>query len=360
MIRLILNSRNFSIKLKKVEKQIMNTIIIGLGPHGNRVLKAVQSIDKLNLFGLVDLSPEVLEAVDTNGAVIKTDNLDQLLSQHKIEVACITTNGPSHAALATQCIKAGVKYIMVEKPLACSVEECQQMIDTANKYDVKLIVDHPRRVSKNYGLVQEMIAQGELGEIRNIYIQRPGIGLGCLATHSFDLASYFVDKPVKAVTGWVDEPKKNNPRGDKFVDPGGTVVLDYGDGVKGLISQIEDGAGPIFVEINLTGGRVHIDEKTDRLEIIKRDLTVKKMPGKPAGYDHIINPEGIGGKRNLVDEITWLLEDLINNTEPKSRAQYGYDSIETLVAAYVSHESGHIPVSIPLEKKHHSKWLPIT
>lgn len=338
----------------------MKTIIIGLGPHGKRVLKAVQSVEKLELHALVDLSQEVLDSIAVEGESIKSQDLDKILESQDIKVACITTNGPSHAALAIKCMKAGVKFVMVEKPLACSLAECQKMMDTAEKYGVKLIVDHPRRVSKNYGLVQEMIEKGELGEIRNIYIQRPGIGLGCLGTHSFDLASFFVGKPVQAVTGWVDEPKKKNPRGEKFVDPGGTVVLDYGEGIKGLISQIEDGAGPIFVEINLSAGRVHIDEKTDRLEIIKRDLSIKKAPGKPAAYEHIINPNGIGGKRKLVDEITWLLEDLVNNDSPKSIAKYGYDSIEILVAAYVSHENGHMPVSLPLDKKYHSKWLPIT
>lgn len=338
----------------------MNTIIIGLGPHGRRVLKAVQAVEKLNLYGLVDLSREVLDSIEVEGNVFKSQNLDETLNDKSIEVACITTNGPSHAFLAIKCMEAGVKKIMVEKPLACSVEECQRMMDVAERYGVKLIVDHPRRVSKNYGLVQQMIANGELGEIRNIYIQRPGIGLGCLATHSFDLANFFVGKPVQVVNGWVDEPKKKNPRGEKFVDPGGTVVLDYGDGVKGLISQIEDGAGPIFVEINLTAGRVHIDEKTDRLEIIKRDLSVNKGPGRPATYAHITNPNGIGGKRKLLDEINWLLEDLAEDKTPISKAQYGYDSIEILVAAYVSHEEGHRSVALPLDNKYHTKWLSIT
>ena len=338
----------------------MNTVIIGLGPHGKRVLKAVEAVDQLSLIAVVDLSEEVLANMELNANTVKTTDLNGLLNNHQIDVACITTNGPSHAKLAIQCMEAGVKHVMVEKPLACSLEEAQRMIEAANQHGVRLIVDHPRRVSKNYGLVKEWIHKGDLGEIRNIYIQRPGIGLGCLGTHSFDLANYIVGKPVKAVSGWVDEPVKKNPRGDQFVDPGGTVVLDYGSGVRGIITQIEDGAGPIFVEINLTAGRVHIDEKMDRLEIIKRDLAVKKKPGKPAAYEVILNPGGIGGKRSLVQEITWLLKDLIQNSSPKSKAEYGMDSIEILVAAYLSHEKGHQPVQLPLAKSYYSKWLPIT
>lgn len=337
----------------------MNTLIIGLGPHGKRVLKAVSNSEHLSIAAAVDLSQEVLDSLDLN-AEQKFTSLDDALVSSNIDLACITTNGPSHAKLAIQCMRAGVKHVMVEKPLACSLNESKEMMDIAKEYGVKLAVDHPRRFSKNYRFVQKMIANGELGNFRTIYIQRTGIGLGCLATHSFDLANYLSGlKPVK-ITGWVDEPVKKNPRGDHFVDPGGTVVLDYGQGRKGFVSQIEDGSGPIFVEINCTAGRVHIDEKGDILEIIKRDLNVVKAPGRGAAYERVLNPENIGGKRVLVDEIQWLLEDLVKSDRPSSKAEYGYDSIEILMAAYVSHENGNCPVSLPLSEENHSKWLPIT
>lgn len=337
----------------------MNTLIIGLGPHGKRVLTAVNQSEHLSVGAVVDLSHEVLESLDIE-AEKKFTSLTDALESCRIDLACITTNGPSHAKLAIQCMKAGVKHVMVEKPLACSLDESKEMIAVASECGTKLAVDHPRRFSKNYALVQKMISSGELGEFRTIYIQRTGIGLGCLATHSFDLANYLSGlKPLK-VTAWVDEPVSNNPRGEQFVDPGGSVILDYGQGRKGFISQIEDGAGPIFVEINFTAGRVHIDEKGDILEIIQRDLSVLKTPGKGAAYKRILNPDNIGGKRVLVDEIQWLLEDLVQSARPSSRAEYGYDSIEILIAAYVSHENGNCPVALPLSEEYNSKWLPIT
>ena len=339
----------------------MNAIIIGLGPHGNRVVKAINNSASIQLFALVDLSEEALSKVSVEETVIKTTDLNGLLQQKQpIDIACITTNGPSHAPLAIRCMEAGIKHIMVEKPMACSIEECQQMISVAKARSSKLVVDHPRRYSKNYGYIAGNIQSGRWGKIRAVYIQRPGIGLGCLGTHSFDLATYLIGKPVQSVAAWIDEPVKNNPRGAQFIDPGGTVILNYGNGIKGIISQIEDGAGPISIEVNLTAARVRLDEKMNVLEVIERDLSVKKGPGKGAAYQQIINPDNIGGKRNLVDEIQWLLEDLIDSEEPKSSAQHGLDSIEILVAAYLSHENGNTPVALPLEKEHYSKWLPVT
>lgn len=337
----------------------MKTIIIGLGPHGQRVLSAVMASDKLKLIGVVDLSSEVLVSLNVP-TELKHSDLDLVLSKMEVDLACITTNGPSHAALAIKCMESGVKHIMVEKPMACSLQECFDMQQVAQEMGVRLAVDHPRRFSKNYGLVRQLAEENQLGEFRSIYIQRPGIGLGCLATHSFDLANFISAMKPRRIVAWVDDPKKINPRGGQFVDPGGTVIMEYGSGKRAIVTQIEDGAGPIFVEVNYTAGRVHIDEKGDRLEIIKRDLSVTKKPGQGAVYKTTLNPNGIGGKRVLTDEIRWLLEDLVTKDKPSSNAQHGFDSIEVLVAAYLSEELGNAPIELPIDKKHYSKWLPIT
>ena len=61
-----------------------------------------------------------------------------------------------------------------------------------------------------------------------------------MATHSFDLANYIFDCFPLKVTGWVDKPVNINPRGSHFIDPGGLVVLDYGNDKKAIISQVEN------------------------------------------------------------------------------------------------------------------------
>lgn len=337
----------------------MKTLIIGLGPHGKRVLSAVQNSTLLEVGGLVDLSAEVLSGLE-QPENLKFTNLDKALQATTYDLACITTTAPVHAALAIKCMDNGIKNIMVEKPLACSLGESKEMLKAAERNNARLAVDHPRRFSKNYRLVKGIIDAGELGQFKSVYIQRPGIGLGCLATHSFDLANFLSGlRPLK-ITAWVDEPLTRNPRGDQFVDPGGTVILDYGEGRKGLISQLEDGAGPMFVEVNFTEGRVHLDEKNDFLEIIKRDLSVVKKPNQGAVYERIINPDNIGGKRSLVGEIQELLEDLVSNEQPMSTGEHGYDAMEILMAAYLSHENGNMPIPLPLSSKHDAKWLPVT
>ena len=99
-----------------------------------------------------------------------------------------------------------------------------------------------------------------------MYLQRPGIGLGCLGVHSFDMANYLIGKSPQKITGWIDEPIGINPRGSQFVDPGGLVVIDYGEGIRATVDQIEDGSGPAGTEIILNHARIRVDEKNNILD----------------------------------------------------------------------------------------------
>ena len=115
-----------------------------------------------------------------------------------------------------------------------------------------------------------------------------------------------------------------------------------------------------MVEIHLTQARITLDEKLDRLEVVVRDMGVKKNPKQQAAYHQMINPDHFGGKRSLVNEISSVISDLIQNPEPIANLESGFNSIELLVAAYVSDDNNHQPVKIPLSVEYDTKWLPIT
>lgn len=334
-------------------------LIIGMGPQGQRIERAIEKSTLMSTVAVVDLEQEKLIGLDLDPSILRSTSVQEAL-QTRPEVVCVATSAPSHLELTRTVINNGVKYVMVEKPLTCSLQEATEMLTIAKQHDTLVCVDHPRRYSKNYRFIREQILSGNWGEPLSIYIQRPGIGLGCLGTHSFDLANFLLGKKPQKVTGWVDRPRKSNPRGLEFIDPGGLVVMDYGEDLKATIHQFEVGAGPMFVELNLTEARIHLDEKTGELQIIERDLNVKKGPNRPAAYNVIRNPNGIGGSRVLVEEIQMVLEDLITSGRPLASGEAGRDSIEVLTAAYVSDEKGNIPIELPLDPAHHSKWMPIT
>ena len=340
---------------------VPRTIVIGVGPQGRRTIDVVQGMAELELTAVVDLSEKALSELDLPINVGRYTSLKEVKDHGALDVVCIASNGPSHRQLTEEAVALGAKYILVEKPMACSSEDCQAMIELCDTAGVRLAVNQSRRHDPMYRWLRDEIRTGKWGEVRSIWIQRPGIGLGCLATHSFDLASFLADSDVLEVSAWIDDVVGKNPRGEQFVDPGGLVVGTMKSGARMTVAQIEDGAGPMSVEVNLTGARLRIDEKGNDVEIIVRDRTVIPGPNRPPVFDRVALPEGLSARTNMRVMLTGVLSELIGGGEMVCGSRYGKAAVDVLVAAYLSHQSGHRPVVLSqLTEEHLAMKLSVT
>ena len=183
--------------------------------------------------------------------------------------------------------------------MACSVGDCEAIIEQADKKKVRLAVNHARRFDPAYLWVREQFRSGRLGTPRAMWIQRPGIGLGYLGVHSFDLVNYFTGLSVDGVQAWIDKPVGPNPRGEQFVDPGGQVLLHCGPDFRATVVQIEDGAGPMSIEMDFTKARVRMDDWSGDVEIIERDRSVKPGPNRPPAFQRCHLPEHLRAKPDM-------------------------------------------------------------
>jgi predicted dehydrogenase len=331
-----------------------------MGPHGRRIVDVVGRFEKLELTAVVDRAETALAYDKLPADTSRLQSTDKLWASG-VDVVCIATNGPSHAALAAEAMDHGVGYLMVEKPMACSVDECRQIAEQAAKAGTRVAVDHVRRYAPAYRWLAERIASGDWGQVRAIWMQRPGIGLGCNAVHSFDTVRFLTGRKVERVTAWVDDPIGKNPRGADFVDPGGLVVMEMGHGLRAVVAQIEDGAGPTAVEIDMTAARIRLDEQSGAIEIVERDLSVKPGPGRPAAYRRPELPAGLSAKTDMLTMIEGCLSDLLSDAAVESDAAQGLATVEILVAAYLSHRRGNVAVAVPLTSPSDRKeWLPVT
>jgi predicted dehydrogenase len=334
--------------------------ILGLGPHGRRIARAISSSPRIELVAGVDTNRGAANETDALGATVYSSSA-ALWENGGAELVCVATNGPSHAALALEAIEAGARFVLIEKPMACSLAECDAIVAAASEAGVRVAVDHPRRYNRGYTWVRAGVHEGRWGQLRTMWIQRPGIGLGCLGTHSFDLARFLSGQEILRVTAWIDEPRTTNPRGAEFVDPGGLIVLEMSDGLRAVVAQVEDGAGPMSVELDFTGARIRIDERAAELELVVRDTTVPKGPDSPAKHSLSLNPAGSLLRRDLVGEIRTLLEELTSEDPVSSDERQGVASIEALVGAYLSHRQGNVPIALPCsDPSDRALWLPVT
>jgi predicted dehydrogenase len=339
----------------------LKAAVIGLGPQGKRIVGALGGIRGVELAAVVDARKDALAWPELPSSVARFEDAARLWSSPSIDLVCIATNAPSHASLAIAAMDAGVRRVMVEKPMACSVDECRRMIEAAHRTGSRLSVNQSRRHDAFYRWLRDEIREKHLGDLRAIWIQRPGIGLGCLGTHYFDLVRFLADREVITASAWIDDFIGPNPRGAQFRDPGGLVVLDLGERVRAVIAQIEDGAGPMAVEIDLTLGRVRIDERYDRVEIFARDPSVVPGPDRPPVYVEKKAPAGLSAKTNVVDMTKGVIVELAGDGPLECDALHGLATIEVLAAAYASHRRGHVPVSIAhLANEERAEWLSIT
>lgn len=223
------------------------------------------------------------------------------------------------------------------------------MIDKAGKIGALLGVNHSRRFVPAYRWLAEKVSSGDWGRLRAFRSSCPGIGLGCLGTHFLDLARFISRENIVAVSGWVDPERGPNPRGGQFHDPGGMVVAEYDSGARCVHHQIEDGAGPVSIALDLTSARVVVEEREGKVEILWRDPTVKPGPGRPPRFEAVSLPEGTPLRLDLVEMTADALRELKEGGKLLCEAEHGYRSLEAIVATHFSHSRNHAPVRLPLE-----------
>ncbi len=332
--------------------------MVGLGPHGHRMIDALLKSGAVDVIAGIDRSPKALEGAPLPPSAKRSESLAEVLVAG-VDVLCIMTNGPSHAPIALEALQAGVKGFIIAKPMACSVADCQAVIAEAKARGARVGVDHIRRYTPAYRFLRDRVASGEWGVPRAAWVQRPGIGLGCNGTHSFDLAQYLLGSHATRVSGWLDPVRGDNPRGKDFVDPGGLVVIELANGARVTVAQIEDGAGPGSVELDLTAARVRVDEKSGEIEISERDLSVKPAPGKPAVYRRGTVPEGVTARVDMHQGLAALLKEVLGTGEIAADAAHGLASIAVLAAAHVSARRGSAPVAVD-DPEVASLFMPVT
>lgn len=95
---------------------------------------------------------------------------DLLINDPEVDAVYIATPPGSHAAYTLKVAAAG-KPVYVEKPMAISNAECQQMIDACAKANVPLFVAYYRRSMPIFLKVKELVTSGTIGEVRMVNIR---------------------------------------------------------------------------------------------------------------------------------------------------------------------------------------------
>lgn len=326
----------------------MRAAIIGLGPMGRRHVAALQRVAGVELVGVCDAREEALAWEGVPASAARLPSAAVLLAALHPELVVVATTAPSHGELVVAAARGGARAVLCEKPMATSLAAARAMMAACRESGTVLAVNHCRRHVPAYRWLAAQIASGRWGQIRGVRMGIPGIGLGCLGTHFLDLMRMLSGEEFVAVSGWVDPERGANPRGAHFHDPGGLVVAQGRAGTRFVLHQIEDGAGPGSIALDLTGARVVIEERSRAVHILWRDTSTPTGQGRPPRFEEVALPEEHPLELDIVALTAEVIGELVAGQVPTCAAEHGYASLEAVVATYLSHEQGHLPVALPL------------
>lgn len=138
--------------------------IYGCGTIAEVHAKAISEIPEAELFAVCDLNTKAAEAFAERHGTRTFADLDEMLLCDEVDAVSICTPNGTHAPLATRALLSG-KHVILEKPMAISVVECDTIIDAARKSGRKITVISQMRTSPDVLRAKEIIDSGALGKI---------------------------------------------------------------------------------------------------------------------------------------------------------------------------------------------------
>lgn len=287
----------------------------------------------------------------------------EMLEKEEIDVVVIGTESGYHAEIALYCMNKG-KHVIVEKPMALSVEDADKMIEASKANRVKLCVSHQNRFNKPIQLMRRALDEGRFGKLINgtarilwnrnmsYYQQAPWRGTWDLdggtlmnqCIHNIDLLQWMLGGEIDTVYSMADTFIR-----DIEAEDFGAILIKFKNGAIGLVEGSacvypknleetlsifgEKGTACIGgIAVNKIENWRFSDEKQNEEEICANE---EKDPDTVYGFGHPLL------FKDMIDAIKFDREPLINGEEGKK-------SVEIVLAAYKSRLTG-LPVKFPLE-----------
>jgi UDP-N-acetyl-2-amino-2-deoxyglucuronate dehydrogenase len=227
----------------------LNFGIIGCGRIAYKHAEAIKKNEKANLLSVCDvIEDRVVNYKDKYGAQEHYIDYQELLENPDLDVVSICTPSGMHAEMGIAAAKAG-KHVIVEKPMAMSLQDADDLINACDENGVKLAVCFQNRFNPPVQKLRRALEEGRFGKLthgsavvrwfrpQDYYDQAPWRGTrandgGCLmnqSIHNIDLLQWMMG-PVESVFGYT----ANNLRKIECEDVG-VAVLKFKSGALGVI-----------------------------------------------------------------------------------------------------------------------------
>ncbi len=234
---------------KVVKGRTVRYAVVGVGWISQAaMLPGVEHTGNSEVVALVTSHEQKAQVVGETygiGKVISYDEYDSLLQSGEIDAAYLATPNFDHVGLAVRTLDAGV-HLLLEKPMAVSVSECEQIIAASKRSGAKLMIAYRLHFEPGTLKAIERIREGEIGTVRffNSSFSQQVSGQNHRAKHGFwagpvpDMGPYplnmvrnvFGAEPIRvAAMGVNTDPERFADESGKPFDDTVAVTLTFPD-----------------------------------------------------------------------------------------------------------------------------------
>lgn len=357
---------------------MINVAIIGCAKIAHLHAKAILQIPELNFKAVWSRTPESAQKFVDEYGVKSYSTIPEMIKAENIQMAVICTAHPYHADPAIQAMEAGAN-VLIEKPLASTLQDCDRIIEAAHRTGRKTGVISQRRWYQPIVRMKKAIDEGKIGTPALGTIQMLGWrdrsyfesdawrgsweleGGGVLVNqspHQLDLLQWLMGDIDEVFGYWSNinhpyiEVEDTAVALIRFKNGGLGNILVSNSQKPGIYGKVHiHGSNGATVGAQPEGGAMFIAGKTTIAEAPKLDLWT--VPGE----EHLMEEwnKADSDEFHSVDAMTWYfkqqLEDfkdaIVNDSQPLVTAEEGRKTVELFTAIYRSQRDGK-PVKFPL------------
>lgn len=196
----------------------INVGVVGCGYWGPNLIRNFRSLPNCTLKTMCDLNEDRLSHLKSLYPEVEGEtDFNRMLSNGGLDAVIVATSVRHHYSMAKASLLAG-KHTFIEKPMASSVQECEELIEIAERNGLVLMIGHTFLYSPAVRKIKEIVEWGDLGEIRYICARRLNLGLfqkdinvaWDLAPHDLSIILHIME----------ESPLSLNCQGSAHVTPG--------------------------------------------------------------------------------------------------------------------------------------------
>lgn len=344
----------------------MKYALIGCGRISPNHVAAAKD-NHLEIVALCDITIEhatdKIKKFDLADTVKTYTDYREMLKKEKPELVAIATESGKHAAIALDCINSGC-HLIIEKPIALSLQDANEIIARAEEEGVKVCACHQNRFNKSIQKIRQALEKERFGKLYygtahirwardyEYYNRAPWRGTwaqdgGALMNqciHNIDLLRWMLGDEVDEVIGMTDKLKHGYIEAEDL----GIALIRFKNGAYGVIEGTTNVYPKNMEEtLYLFGEKGTVKAGGQSVNVIEEwsfsDMLDDPVQIKGQFHENPPNVYGFGHTPLYKDVIASIQED----REPYVDAKAGRRALELVLAIYKSAAEG-IPVKLPM------------